>query len=356
QGRGASCSASFTLLAHSMAPEVRPLEPPRLALGQDEEVLSALPPAVKETITQARAPGTTRLYAFKWRLFSSWCSSRGEDLRRILIGLVLSFLQERLENNLSPSTLKVYVATIAAHHNLVEVVQEAWAGKNVYVLLSKIGPYKIFFADISKTAPQKELESEVINAYMCLLVRRFNAQSKEQAFQIDSFEMTDIWNGKNSKLKVDPRLYRYLISIVNDHYHWTVVVMLPSQRNALFLDPLGESSAKLKQCENATTAFMRQKGCNFSRWSCDTLPHPKQQDGTSCGVFALKFAECVLREETIVFRNTPEGVEELRKAIAVTLLQNSDDLSQLCHLCGEESGDINWSNDSSSSAFSSTAS
>lgn len=35
-------------------------------------------------------------------------------------------------------------------------------------------------------------------------------------------------------------------------------------------------------------AFMRQKGCNFSRWSCGKLPHPKQQDGTSCGVFALK--------------------------------------------------------------------
>ncbi|KAI7811493.1 putative sentrin-specific protease-like, partial [Triplophysa rosa] len=81
-------------------------------------------------------------------------------------------------------------------------------------------------------------------------------------------------------------------------------------------------------------AFMRQKGCNFSRWSCDTLPHPKQQDGTSCGVFALKFAECVLREETIVFRNTPEGVEELRKAIAVTLLQNSVfKSSEKCGFC-----------------------
>lgn len=41
------------------------------------------------------------------------------------------------------------------------VVQEAWAGKNVYVLLSKIGPYKIFFADINKTAPNNELESKV---------------------------------------------------------------------------------------------------------------------------------------------------------------------------------------------------
>ncbi|XP_077083155.1 sentrin-specific protease 2-like [Siphateles boraxobius] len=230
----------------------------------------------------------------------------------------------------------------AVQHQLISIVQEAWAGKDVYVLLSRIGPYKIFFKDINKTAPNNELESEVINAYMRLLVRRFNTQSKEQAFQIDSFEMTNIWNGNKSKLKVNPTLYKYLIGIVNDHHHWTLVVMLPSQRRALFRDPLGESSAKQKRCQDMTRAFMRQKGCNFSRWSCDTLPHPKQQDGTSCGVFALKFAEFVLSEEPIVFLNTPEEVEELRKAIAVTLLQNSDDLSNLCHVCGEESGDTDW--------------
>ncbi len=33
---------------------------------------------------------------------------------------MLSFLQERLERRLSPSTLKVYVAAIAAHHDAVD--------------------------------------------------------------------------------------------------------------------------------------------------------------------------------------------------------------------------------------------
>ncbi len=44
----------------------------------------------------------------------------GEDPRRCTIGVVLSFLQERLERRLSPSTLKVYVAAIAAHHDAVD--------------------------------------------------------------------------------------------------------------------------------------------------------------------------------------------------------------------------------------------
>lgn len=35
-------------------------------------------------------------------------------------------------------------------------------------------------------------------------------------------------------------------------------------------------------------AFMEGKGCNVSRWRCDTVPHPRQRDATSCGVFAMK--------------------------------------------------------------------
>ncbi|XP_067298599.1 proline-rich protein 36-like [Pseudorasbora parva] len=43
-----------------------------------------------------------------------------EDPRRCSIGVVLSFLQDGLERRLSPSTLKVYVAAIAAYHDAVE--------------------------------------------------------------------------------------------------------------------------------------------------------------------------------------------------------------------------------------------
>ncbi len=82
--------------------------------------LECLPPAVVETIIQARAPSTRQTYALKWSLFATWCSSRREDPRRCTIGVVISFLQERLERRLSPSTLKVYVAAIAAHHDAVD--------------------------------------------------------------------------------------------------------------------------------------------------------------------------------------------------------------------------------------------
>ncbi len=103
-----------------MAPASRPLETSYLVPGWDAEVLGDLPQEVVDTITSARAPSTRHAYALKWNLFVEWCSSHREDPRRCPIRVVLSFLQQGLERRLSPSTLKVYVAVIAANHDPVE--------------------------------------------------------------------------------------------------------------------------------------------------------------------------------------------------------------------------------------------
>ncbi len=60
------------------------------------------------------------LNALKWNLFVEWCSSHREDPQKCPIRVVLSFLQQGLERKLSPSTLKIYVAAIAANHDPVE--------------------------------------------------------------------------------------------------------------------------------------------------------------------------------------------------------------------------------------------
>ena len=49
-------------------------------------------------------------------------------------------------------------------------VNELWAGKhlNVHVILTKIGPYKLFCWDIARITPNQELESEVILLFYAL--------------------------------------------------------------------------------------------------------------------------------------------------------------------------------------------
>ncbi|KAI2646554.1 hypothetical protein H4Q32_030732 [Labeo rohita] len=58
---------------------------------------------VVETIVQSRAPSTRKLYALKWKLFTSWCGERQQDPANCPVGL-------------AHSTLKVYVAAISAYH------------------------------------------------------------------------------------------------------------------------------------------------------------------------------------------------------------------------------------------------
>ncbi len=71
---------------------------------------SVFPENLLNTISQAKAPSTRRLYALKWSVFSAWFTTHGADPKVCDISLILSFLQELLEKGRSPSTLKVYVA------------------------------------------------------------------------------------------------------------------------------------------------------------------------------------------------------------------------------------------------------
>ncbi len=104
-----------------MAPMSRPLETPCLVPGRDAEVLGDLPQGgsrhhhfgestVYETCLRLEVEPVRRMVLFSQRRPPE--IARSESL--------LSFLQQGLERRLSSSTLKVYVATIAANHDPVE--------------------------------------------------------------------------------------------------------------------------------------------------------------------------------------------------------------------------------------------
>ncbi|KAI2657251.1 enzymatic polyprotein [Labeo rohita] len=71
---------------------------------------------VVETILQSRAPSSRKLYALKWKPFTSWCGDCQQDSVNCPVGTVLRFLQVRFSTGLAHSTLKVYVAAISAYH------------------------------------------------------------------------------------------------------------------------------------------------------------------------------------------------------------------------------------------------
>ncbi len=84
-------------------------------------VIDGLPAEVQETIASARAPATRKLYSSKWGVFESWCLTRAIDPVNCPVGPVLEFLQERLTAGAAATTLRGYVAAIAARRELDEI-------------------------------------------------------------------------------------------------------------------------------------------------------------------------------------------------------------------------------------------
>ncbi len=98
---------------NNMAPSTRAVGSLHLAAQWEP---TGFPERVLNTISEARAPSTRRLYALKWSVFSTWCLNRGENPSTSELAVVLSFLQELLDKGRSHSTLRVFVAAIAAFH------------------------------------------------------------------------------------------------------------------------------------------------------------------------------------------------------------------------------------------------
>ncbi|XP_049930170.1 uncharacterized protein LOC126408578 [Epinephelus moara] len=220
------------------------------------------------------------------------------------------------------------------------VVQDIWLSSKGEVLWSKIGPYKLFTADMQSLAPERELVSEILNSYLLWGTRKV---PNKRIYVIDSFEMTAIWNGTSRGMrKLDVTEWDMLIGAVCKDRHWTLVAMYPKDRRALFVDPFGATQTQLTHCRDATRAFMRKKdmGLNLSRWSCETVVHPRQQDSTSCGVLVCKVAELLLEGSSIDFNVDQVSIGMMRMQMARTLIDDSGNLTDLCRICGEkESGD-----------------
>ncbi|CAM4555573.1 unnamed protein product [Leuciscus chuanchicus] len=108
--------------------------PPRALVSArvgNQRIPVELSEGVINTITQSRAPSTRRLYTSKWSVFTKWCATRSLDPRTCGVSRVLSFLQELLDKGRSPSTLKVYVAAIAA---FAETTRSHAIGRNELII------------------------------------------------------------------------------------------------------------------------------------------------------------------------------------------------------------------------------
>ncbi len=120
---GDSDQAGLTVPAsgQDLASSAGALEVVGMAHTGPRAVIDGLPAEVQETIASARAPATRKLYSSKWGVFESWCLTRAINPVNCPVGPVLEVLQERLTAGAAATTLRVYVAAIAARRELDEI-------------------------------------------------------------------------------------------------------------------------------------------------------------------------------------------------------------------------------------------
>ncbi len=112
---------AFSASGQDLASSARDLKAVSMAHTGSRALISSLPVEVQETIASARAPATRKLYSSKWDVFGSWCLARAIDPVNCPVGPVLEFLQEKLTTGVAVTTLRVYVAAIAARRELDEI-------------------------------------------------------------------------------------------------------------------------------------------------------------------------------------------------------------------------------------------
>ncbi|KAJ8011597.1 hypothetical protein DPEC_G00059910 [Dallia pectoralis] len=182
-----------------------------------------------------------------------------------------------------------------------------------------VGPYKVYSENMMDLAPGKELETEVVNAYLCIVGRRTGAC-------IDAYTMTQVWQGSQKCFRrLNLLKHDVAAGAVCRQGHWTLIIMYLKEKRSLFVDPFGATQKQIEQCRDVTRALVWKHYPAIGKWTCSTVGHPKQQDTTSCGVFVCKYPV------------DQEGVATLRLGMEMSLLNDTDDLSQLCRACGEES-------------------
>ncbi len=116
-----------------LSSSTRALEVVGMAHTGPRAVMDILPVEVQETIASARAPATRKLYSSKWGVFESWCLAHAIDPVNCPVGPVLEYLQERLTAGAAATTLRVYVAAIAARRELDEIpLRETSDGLRLY--------------------------------------------------------------------------------------------------------------------------------------------------------------------------------------------------------------------------------
>ncbi|XP_057300365.1 uncharacterized protein LOC130631220 isoform X2 [Hydractinia symbiolongicarpus] len=191
-----------------------------------------------------------------------------------------------------------------------------------------------------KEALHSSVNDEVIYTYLCILSR----QSKHKSVKIITpGEMSLIFDEPASKMKQrDITKYDQIIGCRCSGYHWTLSVVIPSASTIIYFNPLGELPEEIVMVEQQWNSYLAAKYQIEDNFNVEIVPHARQKDSISCGVYCLKFAEClILEKQEVPITLTTSSVTTYREEIVKKLLEEGGQerwCNSVCRVCGKAEG------------------
>ncbi|XP_075616843.1 sentrin-specific protease 2 isoform X2 [Balearica regulorum gibbericeps] len=180
-------------------------------------------------------------------------------------------------------------------------------------IMSSAFKLKVTREDIQTLMNLCWLNDEVINFYMALLVERNKKEGYPAVYAFSTFFYPKLVSGGYKAVRRWTRgvdLFKQDLILVPIHLrvHWALVVIDVTKKTIKYFDSMGQKGNKI--CEilfqylQEESREKRNLELTFLEWTLRSMePHeiPQQLNGSDCGVFMCKYADCISRDKPITF-------------------------------------------------------
>ncbi|XP_063075866.1 uncharacterized protein LOC134465901 [Engraulis encrasicolus] len=215
--------------------------------------------------------------------------------------------------------------------------------------------FTIRHCDLNSVRPNQWLVGDVIQSLMHLKVSEL--QLEERVYVMDPYVAHIILHGSREAVwgQLLPRVnfdsYEAVMSFVNiSNVHWKLLYLSALDRKVFVVDPARNpdeqedsdaAAKKFREYFKTRLTLLHKSDWATIKWTGDTMTHPVQRDGSSCGVMVILMAEALLaaypERPTITFPTTAACMVKERTRMALDILKGSVfDKDSTCAKCGGE--------------------
>ncbi|NXF54139.1 SENP1 protease, partial [Oceanites oceanicus] len=209
-------------------------------------------------------------------------------------------------------------------------IKNVFRGGNQDEILSEAFRLTITRKDIQTLNNLNWLNDEIINFYMNLLMERSKEKGLPAVHAFNTFFFTKLKTAgyqavKRWTKKVDIFSVDLLLVPIHLGVHWCLAVVDFRKKTITYYDSMGginsEACRILLQYLKQESLDKKRKEFDTNGWSLlskKSQEIPQQMNGSDCGMFACKYADCITKDKPINF--TQQHMPYFRKRMAWEIL------------------------------------